>query len=152
MTYLQEFFPAYAQCREPIDGIWSYDPSWQCQKPGDLPTTSLGSGSSSKLTVGDSANLVGLSALGNIGDTGDRDIPSSSSKSSSSTTAVPQEPAATRSAMTSASKGKMQTSSDLSLDMYANATASVGGCSGVGTPDGWDGIASTSVLPSSQSL
>ena len=32
-------------------------------------------------------------------------------------------------------------------NMYANASATLGGCVGLSVPEGWEGVASTTVIP-----
>ena len=135
---------AYSQCREQIGGVWSDNASWQCQKPGDTSTGSLYSSSSNSHTSSKFSSASQSSALGNSGEAGIGQNQVASSRPSSSA-AVPQIPPPSPSAMTSPSTGSMDTSSGIAPDLFANASASVGGCSGLGVPGGWDGIASTSV-------
>lgn len=128
---------AYSQCRMPIDGVWSDKPSWQCQKPGDTPS----SGDFSELNSNASSLSGGLSNLGGSSNLGDgsggvssqsQPAASSSSSLSAASTPAPQ-------------MGSMDTGSDTTPEMYANASASLGGCTGLAVPAGWDGVASTSV-------
>lgn len=135
---------AYSQCRKQIGGIWSNSPTWQCQKPGDVPTGSVDYSSANTSISGGSSNPIGYSALGNSGEAGAGEIQPADISSSSSTTA-PQHPASKLNAATAPSTSSMDTTSDMAPDVYANASASVGGCSSLGVPGGWDGVASTSV-------
>ena len=138
--------PAYSQCRVQIDGAWSDKPSWQCQKPGDTPS----SVDSSELISNTSSLSSGLSNLGESSDLGDGISgglsPSKPVASSSSSLSVVSQNNTPNSASTPAPQmGSMSTASDTTLEMYANASASLGGCIGLAVPAGWDGVASTSV-------
>jgi len=53
-------------------------------------------------------------------------------------------PSATSGQKGSGQTGSMSTGEDMT-SMYANASATVGGCSNVAVPGGWEGVASTSV-------
>lgn len=171
---LQRLSTAYSQCRKPIDGVWSYDPSWQCQKPGDRPSGTLDSVSTntSSLTssepsssdtsssagssdVGSSGSSLsgGLSNLGQSPGSGDSSSGGGSKKkpaasSSSTALAAAQSTAPSPGSKAAPALGSMPASNVAAPEMYANASASVGGCSGLAVPDGWDGVASTSVTSS----
>ena len=56
--------------------------------------------------------------------------------SSSSTAALPRETPPKFLASKAQKTGSMDTSSDMASTVYANASASVGGCSGLGVPEG----------------
>lgn len=168
---LQRLSTAYSQCRKPIDGIWSYDPSWECQKPGDTPSGTLDSIStntsnsktsapsssdtssstgSSDLGSSGSSLSGGLSNLGQSSGSGDSSSGGGSKKKPAASSSSPALVAAQSTAPSPSSKaapalGSMPASKVAAPEMYANASASVGGCSGLAVPDGWDGVASTSV-------
>jgi len=108
--------PAFAQCRQPINGVWSDGPSWQCQKPGDMPGTS------------------NTASSGSTPSSGGKSVPATSNPA----------PSATSGQTGSGQTGSMSTGEDLT-STYANASASVGGCGNVAVPGGWEGVASTSV-------
>ncbi len=108
--------PAFAQCRQPINGVWSDDPSWQCQKPGDMPGTS------------------NTASSGSTPSSGGNPVPATSNPA----------PSATSGQTGSGQTGSMSTGEDLT-STYANASATVGGCGNVAVPGGWEGVASTSV-------
>ena len=73
-------------------------------------------------------------ALGNSGGTSTGE--SHLAVSSSSSAAVPRETTPSLRASKAPKIGSMDTSSDMASTMYANASASVGGCSGLGIPNG----------------
>ena len=169
---LQRLSTAYSQCRKPIDGFWSYDPSWQCQKPGDTPygtldsiSTNTSSSSSSEPSSSDTSSSTGssdvgssdsslsggLSNLGQSSGSGESTSGGASKKKPAASSSPPALVAAHSTAPSPGSKaapalGSMPASNVAAPEMYANASASVGGCSGLAVPDGWDGVASTSVI------
>ena len=156
---LQRLSTAYSQCRKPIDGFWSYDPSWQCQKPGDTPygtldsisTNTSSSTGSSDVGSSDSSLSGGLSNLGQSSGSGESTSGGASKKKPAASSSPPALVAAHSTAPSPGSKaapalGSMPASNVAAPEMYANASASVGGCSGLAVPDGWDGVASTSVI------
>ena len=119
-----------------IDGVWSDKPSWQCQKPGDTPSSAHSEPSLDASSL--SGGLSNLGGSSNLGDGGggassqSKPAASSSSSQSATSTTTPQ-------------MGSMSIGSDTNPEMYANASASLGGCGGLAVPAGWDGVASTSV-------
>lgn len=153
-------FKAFSQCRKPIDGVWSDDPSWECHQPGDMPS---GSGDSSTSTPG-SDGTSNMNETGDTPSTGGNVGGGSSVMPASQPSQAPEPAASTAPASTSSSHmssgqdtnnqqsgqppsgqtASMGTSQNLP-EMYANASATLGGCNNVQVPDGWDGVASTSV-------
>ena len=122
---------AFSQCREPINGVWSDNPSWQCQKPGDMPASPNAAAS----------NVSDISAISSPS-SGALPTPQSSSLS---TTADPQPADSTAMKSGKSSQTGSMDSGQNTMTMYSNASATVGGCSGLAVPDGWDGVASTTV-------
>ena len=101
--------------------------------PGDTPGNGVNSGGSSSAIASPSISTAGVVTAGS-GST-----PTAQLSQTSQPVASSPPPSAT-----SGHTGSMNTGQDLA-SMYSNASASIGGCTGLAVADGWEGVASTTV-------